>query len=482
MDKWMKNNNFNKILALALAIILWTIVHVDTAPTSQTTVNTESKIIENINIEVKGFDEEKYIMTKDADSVRLEVRGKKSDLTYKFSDAYKVWIDLSNVQPGDTTIPLHYSLPSGVILEGITPNEVNVHIEPRNTKSFPISVITKGEPAAGYLVGTPVVQPAGSAEVTMADSELNKVAKVQGIIQLNGESDSITENKLKLYAYDSSGNEIKDAVIEPSSVSVELPITLPSKILPLDISFTGQLPGSLALSRVTPEQDTVTVYGSEATLASLSSYEATLDLGTIESAGTQQLKLELTTPKGTQKIEPGAVNVSVVTSEIAEKTIDNIPIKLEGLDKGLTAQITDPAGKAVTLTVSGAPNLLNQLDKDNISVVADVAGLGAGRHEITLQVSLPRFISLGNASQRLTATIELLAAATPAVSGATDNGSSVSAPTPEPSAEPASGQGNVTAPTQSSDNAASSTPAPSDISAGDNTTTDVNGNGGTGGT
>ncbi|WP_019908312.1 CdaR family protein [Paenibacillus sp. HW567] len=488
MDKWMKNNNFNKILALALAIILWTIVHVDTAPTSQTTVNTESKTIENIKIDVKGFDEEKYVMSMDAESVRLEVRGKKSDLTFKFSDAYKVWVDLSNVQPGDTTIPLHYSLPSGVILEGtgITPNEVNVHVELRNTKAFPISVITKGEAAAGYLVGTPVVQPAGTAEVTMADSELSKVAKVQAVIQLNGESDSITENKLKLYAYDSSGNEIKDAVIEPSSVSVELPITLPSKILPLDISFTGQLPGSLALSGVTPEQDTVTVYGTEATLASLSSYEATLDLSTIDSAGTKQMKLELTTPKGTQKIEPGAVNVSVVTSEIAEKTIDSIPIKLEGVDKGLTAQITGPAGKAVTLTVSGAPNLLNQLNRDNISVVADVVGLGAGSHEVVLHVSLPRFISMSNASQRLTATVELLAEATPAVSGAIDKGGSVIAPTPEPSAEPASGQGSVTVPTQSSENTATTTPAPTDIPAENNGTTDVNGTGdsanGTGGT
>ncbi|KWX87161.1 hypothetical protein AMQ83_14760 [Paenibacillus riograndensis] len=461
MDKWMKNNNFNKILALALAIILWTIVHVDTAPTSQTTVNKESKIIENVKIEVKGFDEDKYVITsQDAVSVRLEVLGKKSDLTYKFSDAYKVWIDLSNIQPGDTTLPLHYSLPSGVSLQDINPNEVNVRVELRNTKSFPVSIVTKGKPAAGYQVGAPVIDPA-EAQVTLASSELSKVSKVQGTIELDGESETIKDKKLKLYAVDSSGNEIKDAVIEPSAVTVDLPVTMPFKSLPLDISFTGQLPGALALSRVLPGQDTVTVYGTEESLAGLSSYEATLNLSAIDSAGTKELKLELPAPEGTVKIEPAVLNVSVVTSEVAEKTIDNIPIKLEGVDNGLSARITDPASKAVTLTVSGAPALLNQLDKNNISVVADVVGLTAGNHAVTLHVSLPRFIALANASQRLTATVELLAPATPEPTATPDNSSA--AVTPEPSTEPAFVEESPTAPPQSPDAAdPTATPTPSE--------------------
>lgn len=145
MDKWMKNNNFNKILALALGIILWTIVHVDTAPTYQTTVNTESKTIENVKVEIEGFDSENYVLTKDVDSVRMEVRGKKSDLTYKFSDAYRVWLDLKDVKPGDNTLPLMYSTPSGVTLDDMVPNQVNVHIEARTTKSFPVSLNITGE-------------------------------------------------------------------------------------------------------------------------------------------------------------------------------------------------------------------------------------------------------------------------------------------------------------------------------------------------
>jgi YbbR domain-containing protein len=437
MDKWMKNNNFNKILALAISIILWTMVHIDNVPTAPTAASMSTKIIENVKIEIAGFDEDKYVLDSiDADSVRMEVSGKSSDITYVFSDAYSVTLDLSDARPGTMRLPLSYSLPNGVRLVSMTPQEVNVHIELRNTKAFPITIATKGEPAEGYQLGTPVIQPVGTAEVTLSASELSKVAKVQGIIELDGENETIREKRMKLAAYDNAGNEIKGAVIEPATVSVELPITLPFKTVPLDIGFTGQLPNSLVLSQVAPDFDNVIIYGHEDALATITSYEAMIDLSTIESAGTKQVEIELTPPGGTEKVEPGKVNVKVSASEIAEKTIEGIPVNVQGLDTGLEAVVTNPSSEAVTLTLSGAPALLKELTRDNISVVADVSGLAAGRHEISLQVSLPRFIALNNSGERLVATVLIKPPATPAAT-ATPSPPKVS--TPEPSSEPVSG-------------------------------------------
>lgn len=476
----MKNNNFNKILALVFAIILWTIVHVDTEPTNQTTVSTQSKIIENVKIEKVGLDEDKYVYTFDADSVRLEVAGKNSDLNFKLSDAYTVMVDVSDLGPGDTTLPLKYDLPSGVALINIDPHEINVHVELRNTKSFPVTLVTKGSPAEGYQLGTAVIDPA-EVKVTLPASELGNVAKVQGTIELDGEIETFKEKKMKLAAYDSSGNEIKDAVIEPSTASVELPITLPFKTLPLDVSFTGQLPGSLVLSRVTPEVDTVTVYGSEEVLAGLSSYEATLDLSSVKSAGTEQVKVELKPPEGAGKIEPAAVSITVSAADIAERKMENIPIKLEGIGSGLTAVIKDPAAKAVTLTVAGAPTLLDQLDQDNLSVVADVGGLSAGVHQVSLQISMPRFISLVSSSPSRIVTIDLQVPATPVTTVNPDTGGTAS---PEPSSEPVSGEETVTEPSNSGDAAGTPTPEPTAGNAENSSTPAGNGNnaGSTGGT
>uniref|UniRef100_UPI00047096B2 CdaR family protein n=1 Tax=Paenibacillus forsythiae TaxID=365616 RepID=UPI00047096B2 len=437
MDKWMNNNNFNKVLAVALSIILWAMVHIDSAPTAQSTGHLESKIIENVPIQTTGVDEDKYVISKDANSVRMEVMGKSSDINFVFSDDYRVTLDLSKAKPGTSTIPLKYSLPRGVDLISITPREVHVHIEERNTKSFPVTVIAKGTPADGYRLGTPVVEPA-TVKVTLAASELAHVAKVQGTVEVNGENEAVTEKRMKLAAYDAKGNEIKDAVIEPASVSVEIPITLPYKSVPLRIGYTGSLPDSLVLSKVTPEVDSVVIYGQEAALASVASYEATLDLGSINRAGTSTIKADLKPPDGAQEIAPKSVNVTVVASEAAERTLRDIPVTLEGVRSGLSASIESPAERTISLTLIGASSLLDQLNKNNIKAVADLSGLGAGNHMVLLQISLPSFVELSN-EQRPTVTVQLYSPASSAAPSATP--ASGTAASPEPSTEPVSGGG-----------------------------------------
>ncbi|QWU15625.1 YbbR domain-containing protein [Paenibacillus sophorae] len=456
MDKWMNNNNFNKVLAIALSIILWAMVHIDSAPTTQSTASLESKIIENVPIQLTGQDDDKYEYSMDAHSVRMEVMGKSSDLIYVFSDAYKVTLDLSKAEPGTSEIPLKYSLPRGVDLISITPKQVHVHIEQRSTKSFPVTVVAKGTPAEGYRLGTPVVEPS-TAKVTLAASELVRVAKVQGTVELNGENESVTEKRMKLAAYDANGNEIKDAVIEPASVSVEIPITLPYKSVPLKIGYTGSLPDSLVLSKVTPEVGSIVIYGQEAALASVVSYEATIDLGSINGAGTSTLKVDLKPPDGTQDIAPQSVNVTVVASEVAERTLQDIPVTLEGVSSGLSASVTSPPDRTISLTLSGASSLLDQLNKDNIKAVADLSGLSAGNHVVPLQISLPSFIELSN-KQRPSVTVQLYSPASSASPSATP--ASGPASTPEPSTEPVSStsSGSVDEPAASANNGASVEP------------------------
>ncbi|MFD1903855.1 CdaR family protein [Paenibacillus rhizoplanae] len=96
-----------------------------------------------------------------------------------------------------------------------------------------------GEPAAGYEVGSPVIDPV-SVEVTLPASDLGRVAKVQGKVELEGQNETFSEKRLKLFALDSKGNELEDAVIEPSTVAVEVPVTLPSKNLAAGHQLHGQ--------------------------------------------------------------------------------------------------------------------------------------------------------------------------------------------------------------------------------------------------
>jgi hypothetical protein len=261
---------------------------------------------------------------------------------------------------------------------------------------------------------------------------------------------------------------------------------LPFKSIPLEIGFIGQLPDSLVLSKVTPEQETVVVYGQAAALAALSTYEATINLSAIDSAGTKQLKAELKPPAGTEKIMPGSVNVSVSISEIAERSIEGVPIKLQGVGSDLEGTIVDPSSKDIALTLKGAPTLLNQLSKEKISVVADVSGLTAGTHDVSLRVSLPKFIALVNPGEALTVTVQLLSPTTPIPTPTPDTGDTN---TPEPSSEPVIGDEGATEkpnPTHSGEAGGTVTPTPTENNVENNGPTNTNTNSdnptGTGGT
>ncbi|MNP39797.1 hypothetical protein D3C76_1333860 [compost metagenome] len=128
--------------------------------------------------------------------------------------------------------------------------------------------------------------------------------------------------------------------------------------------------------------------------------------------------------------------------------------------------------------------MLNQLNKDDIGVVADVTGLTAGTHEVSLRVSLPKFIALANSSVPLTVTVQLLSPATPVPTPHPDTGSVT---TPEPSSEPVIGDEEATEkPTHSGEVGATATPVPTDSSPENNGTANTSTNSenpvGTGGT
>lgn len=463
MDRWMKNNNFNKILALALAVLLWAIVHMDDAPASQpVTARMQTKVVNNVKIQTVNFDSENYVLASmSAETVKLEVRGQPADLSFAMADDYKITADLDGAKPGESTIALGHEMPRGVELISMTPSTVRVKVEMRISKTFPVSVVTKGSPAKGYQTGAVQVEPE-TAEVTLADSALKRIAKVQGVLELDGQKDTVTE-KVKLVAYDKDGKEVEGALIEPETATVTVPVTLPFKSVPLEIGLTGELPGQLVVSTVTPELTQVVVYGPQQVLDALNAVEANLNLSRVKSAGTTVLDVALEPPEGTERIEPQEVKVTVETSEIAERTLDDVPVTIEGIPEGMQAAAVPDS---VSLTLSGSPGLLADLEPGSVTATADVSGLSAGSHRVELDIRLPRFVSLGGQPEAVTVELRRRAvtgggeAATPTPPDNNPAGAANNAASEQP-AEPAAGEEVEESPTPAAANPDAATPAPS---------------------
>lgn len=415
MDKWFNNNNFAKILALAVSVLLWAMVHSnDVTPTPTTNTSIEPRAIDNVKIEAYGIDSSKYVLTSMSETeVEMQVRGQRSVLTSVFTDEYKVRLDLSNVGPGTTTLPLSHVVPKGVEFVSMEPSSVTVTIEELSSQNFEVNIVTTGTPAEGYAAGTPVITPNEPVKVTLPDSQLAAVGKVQGTVSVDGATENVTEKKVKLVAYDLEGKEIEGAVIEPTSVSVDIPISEEFTKVPLKIQYKGQLTEGLTLAKVDSSVSEVTLFGSQEELVGIESYNGvTLDLSTLKEAGTETINMDLTPPSGFEKIEPSSVvlTVTVVASEEStnsEKVIRNVPITLQEPGGSFTAKLTRPQSGKKDITISGPSDMLGNVDASDIKLVADAKNLKEGNHEVTLQVEAPEYVTVKESSADLKVSIQV---------------------------------------------------------------------------
>lgn len=417
MDKWFNNNNFAKVLALAVSLLLWFMIHLDEVPTTPTiTTGTSSHVVERtVAIQPYGLDSSAYVLTSlSTDEVRLEIKGQRSRLTSIFTnDDYKVLVDLSGVKDGSNTLPLVPDLPSGVEVVSMEPSMVTVNVEKLSTKSFDVNIVPEGKAAEGYTVGTPVVEPSGQVKVTLPEGQMDAVAKVQGTVSIKDAKEDIVQKKVKLQAYDTEGKVIENAVIAPETVDVRIPVNQPYVSIPLRITYSGQLPEDLVLSGVEPNVKEVMVYGNEQALAGIQSYDqVTLDLTQFDQAGTSTVNVDLTPPSGFEKIEPSSIQLKVTISPYNEaeettKVFSNIPITLAGIGEGLEGTLVTPKSGGLDVTLRGPESMLQGVSEGDIKLTADLTGLDSGTHNVQLQAELPRFAKLDDSSGTLHATVQL---------------------------------------------------------------------------
>lgn len=392
MDKWLNDSNISKIIALALAIILWAVVHFDEDTPNKVASLINAKVIEDVKIKPTGLDDRRYILKSiEPEVVRIQVRGQRSALTSAMPENYKVKLDLTGVGEGTHTLNLTYDFPSGIQLVTMEPSIVTVQIEELQTKEVDINIVAEGKPAKGYKAGTPIILPTNRAHVTLPKSRLKDVQTVSATINIEDKDASVKQKRVKLTAYDKAGLEIKDAIITPPVAEVEIPITKPFKSVPLQISYIGALPQGLAIASMEPDINQVALYGQQDVLDQMEFYDAIqVDLSQLTESST--ITMSLPVPAKVEKIEPSVVHFNVKVVPAVQKVLDKVPITLSGESDQLKVAIVNPESKHMSLTLEGAPSLLNALKVEDVQLIANISDLPPGTHQVALQVNLPNFI------------------------------------------------------------------------------------------
>ncbi|WP_159884488.1 CdaR family protein [Paenibacillus puerhi] len=424
MDQWLRNTNVVKVIALVIGIMLWAVVRSDGGSMSgSSSLEAREQQIGNVSITPK-YDTDKYFIESiDPPQVSLTLSGRDAALKRAMSTGtLSVELDLTKVSKGEFVLPVTPAgIPSNVTAK-VLPSTVKVVIDEKMNKSMQVTINVTGIPGVGLKAGQPVVKPK-QVTVSVPSRSYEEVDSVRADVNVEKATSAVTK-KATLQAYDKDGNLIETAVIAPAVVDVEVPITSPFTLVPLQIKLVGEPPRGFAVSAVRQSTDKVTVYGAQNVLDRMEFYEGPqVSLGELKEDTEFSLPIPLS--NNVKQLDPDKVTVNVSIVPSVTKTLEAIPLSFVGQNDGFNTKVVLPESGQLNLTVEGAPAIIEKLKPQDVQAILDVSNLPPGKHEVSVTWNLPTFVKKG-VPQDFKATVEISAKAEKPAAG----GEGAAAPAP----------------------------------------------------
>lgn len=386
LDKVLFNKKYSKVVSLALAVLLYAIVNYNALSTSFQSSLRYSKTLSDVTVLAK-YNSDTFEISGLPEKVDVILTGDAANVTSAANaENGTVICDLDGLTEGEHEIKLTTEGYGNNVNVVVNPTNVNVVMKKKTTRQFDISYdfINQDKMEQIYSAGTPEFEYT-KINVRASKDTLDSIAFVKALIDVSGQSADFEQDAV-LVAYDSSGKPV-NADIVPNTVHVKVPVTSPNKSVNIQVQVSGEVPDGKAIDSITMDQQTVTIYGSETTLANIDQVVVTLDAGTLTKDSTVLRPIVL--PAGVTSATNTQVTMNITLADAEEKTIDDIPINVINNNKHYKA--SQPDNKTTTsVTVKGTKNNIDKLAADDINVYIDMKDVQPGLQKFALQIEQPK--------------------------------------------------------------------------------------------
>jgi len=400
MDKMFDNPWFIKILALLLAVLLYSSVPRTGEKLTDVNVPGEqiTETIKDIPVKVY-YDTENLVVSGIPNTVDVTIKGPITHVqSAKALKNFEVYVDLTNAKIGKQKIKLKVRNLSDKLKATMKPSNVTVSVQEKITKEFRVEAeFNAGQIEDGYTAGQPVVEP-NKVKITGAKSDIDRITYVKATLEGNGKLKSTISREAQIQVLDKELNKL-NVVVEPQTVKVTIPIKTNSKTVPINIVKKGTAPDGVTIESIELDQAEAKITGSEEVLKGTESVRVEVDLSKITENTT--LTLPVIISNGITKVNPQIVKATVVVKkdeqkveqkveqQDEQKTVSGIPLKIEGLGDNLTAEVNDPTSQTVDLQVNGPGESVTGLGPNDFTAFIDLTGLAEGTHDVKIQVKGP---------------------------------------------------------------------------------------------
>jgi YbbR domain-containing protein len=213
MERFLRSNNFARLIAVFLALILWLFVTGDKI----TRTTPSLKVWQDIPLRFENLNQD-YIVTDIPATIDITLEGLPEsfeDLTMQEIDAF---VDLSGKEPGNHLVRVQVTPPRGLTLILIEPEQVRATIEAYSSADFDVQIDLIGEPASGWQLVEYTVDPE-TVLIGAPESIFVTIDKILLIIDITGMR-LMESVELSPVAYNEDGERINGLVIDPNLITV----------------------------------------------------------------------------------------------------------------------------------------------------------------------------------------------------------------------------------------------------------------------
>ena len=391
MEKETKNRNWlYVVLSVALAVCLW--VYVSYINSSDNTYT-----FRNVPVEFTGLDtlEGRELMISDGaeQTITLNVRTSWSTALRLSSEAISVTVDVSSIESAGTyTTGYRINYPTGVSgnsvsITGSTAQNVTYTVARRTERSVEVQGVFRGEVAEGYqreefsFSPSTILIAGEESAVNQVDHALVTVTRDEPLSEtFSGEM------PFQLIGLDGTVLDLEELNLETdvNTVQVTLPVVQLKEVeLTVDLLPGGGATADNAVVTINPS--TITVSGSEADLAGLSSISlGEIELGNIFSQDTFTFDIQLASGLENVSGETQAT-VTVEITGLTTRTLEVDNIQWINAPEGCTVELVSQVRQ---IQIRGSEEAVNAVIASQISIVADLTDATIGTQNVPARVSL----------------------------------------------------------------------------------------------
>jgi len=373
------------ITAFILALAVWISAVSSSDPLSERTYPNP------LPIEIIGQDPGLVITSSIPSSVTVVLSAPQSIWNQLNTEtgAVRAFLDLSGLEAGSHSVPVRVQISVRPVRKiAQSPQSITVTLERLASKEFPIRVVTRGSPAVGYTADSPTLSQT-SVTISGPESQVNRVAEVQAIIDLSQATETITRT-VNLVAVDANDNPVNGLSLLPDRVTIRQNISqrFGYRNVVIKVVVLGQVASGYRLTNISVFPPAVTVFSADPQIVSdLPGFIETEPLNINGLKDDLDISLSLNLPPGVSVVGDQTevlVRVGIAAIE-SSLTLPSIPVEITGLQPGLSAVISP---ETITVIISGPVALLDRLRATDVRAVVDLTALAEGSYQIEPEVEI----------------------------------------------------------------------------------------------